>query len=1218
MKLSKIELFGFKSFADRTVLTFDEGVTCVVGPNGCGKSNISDAIRWVLGERSAKLLRGSKMEDVIFNGTDFRKALALAEVSLTIDNQDRGLAIDYNEVTITRRLYRSGESEYLVNKTVCRLKDIQDLILDTGIGSNSYSMIEQGRIDYILNADADERRFLIEEAAGISKYKVKKEEAIRKLERTEENRLRLNDIVQEVTRNIQYAERQAKRASRYQELFEKLRVLEIKKAFHDQAKLAQERKAVEDEQAALKTDFEGQESALHELRAHQETVARALEEIASRYGEQDTIRHQVQSKLEQVEQSLAFHREQRADMANRRSQIAREDAQTREQIERNRVDIGNKQAEYDGFANEKNKACGSFQAAESDLKAAEDKLRQAKQHLESVKSESLEAAGELSKIRNEYHRISVFLDTRAEQKRHKQANAKRLQQEAETWQHKQRSTAEEAAVLSAKLTELKIRKEGLAARSAELESLLAQKENSLRDLDRELRELETQHQMLCEMEKSSADDAQLHDDGDAERLRENITTLREIIRVRDGFEWALDAVLDSYARSWILDDVTAAESAIGKMKRSRPAALGLLLNHPEGVSTGYPEPLPPLEHPRVLCALTDVIEVDERYRDLLEPFIADTYLLEPATSTEELIRELLPLALEYRLVSEEGFVLGPYGMVLFQNRHHAHAQANFQRRGEMDRKRTRIQELSGRVDTLQEEIRAVSAEKDDLMRHKEGLETEILDATIQKESYDSLHHGMEDRLGSYQRELDLIGMETRQMIEMEEDAIAQKNSLESAVRAAEEREKIVQLRQQDILQQIETLDQARSDALRIFAEAKVRWEGVEEKSRLLEGSLAVLKESDQRDRKRIEALAEENISLDAKEKQLEADDIRLRQESVEYESLRGQTEISLGAIREQKQATEQVLAETLKRLEETRSAHQRAQSGIHDFEMKLMDLGFQEKAVVERLLQTYRLRLTDFDPAEYVLEAEEQVGLEETLTELRSKVENIGTVNLLAIEEFDELKKRHEFLLAQQKDLEDAKEQLMETIRKINRTTKGLFEETFRNVQVAFEAYYQILFQGGYARLVLVDESNPLESGIDIVVRPPAKKPTHITLLSGGEKALTAIALLFALFKIKPSPFCVLDEVDAPLDEANIDRFLTVLREFLHQSQFIIVTHNRKTIAMGDSLFGVTMQEPGVSKIVSVRVNALEHGPAPKTAGAGEAEMTIDELVPLKSGAPEN
>lgn len=380
MHLEKITLYGFKSFADKTEIHFDKGVTCVVGPNGCGKSNISDAIRWVLGERSAKMLRGAKMEDVIFSGTDFRKPLAMCEVALTIDNHDRGLPIDYNAVTIARRLYRSGESEYLINKTSCRLKDVQDLILDTGIGSNSYSMIEQGRIDYILSADPEKRRFLIEEAAGISKYQVKKEEAIRKLQRTQENRIRLNDIIAEVKKNILYAERQAKRAEKYKKQLEELKDLEIRKAFFDLDEVNLKKAHLQETESALKKELKATEVCIVESREVQAALSETLRGILDKYAGEDERKHRVLSKTEQMNQQLKFNQEKRMEMAARRGERQQELKQLQINLNNADLEIAAKEDEIEKLVEQKQSAQTVLEDANNALVNAEAALTDAKKN----------------------------------------------------------------------------------------------------------------------------------------------------------------------------------------------------------------------------------------------------------------------------------------------------------------------------------------------------------------------------------------------------------------------------------------------------------------------------------------------------------------------------------------------------------------------------------------------------------------------------------------------------------------------------------------------------------------------------------------------------------------------------------------------------------------------------------------------------------------------
>lgn len=1200
MRLKKLELFGFKSFADRTEIIFDEGVTCVVGPNGCGKSNISDSIRWVLGERSAKMLRGSKMEDVIFNGTDFRKPIAMAEVSLTIDNTDRGLPIEYNEVTITRRLYRSGESEYLINKTICRLKDIQDLILDTGIGSNSYSMIEQGRIDYILNADADARRFLIEEAAGISKFKVKKEEAIRKLERTEENRLRLNDIIHEVHKNIQYAERQARRAERYKEEFERLKKLEVKKAFADIAGIQTAKTNLQNEKDAIREELTQVEGKISGIRKSQEALSESLREITERYRQAESERYGILNKFEQNQQQLKFNQEKRLEIANRQGQIQQEVQQLDEHTQKANEEILQKQQEMDSIAGKRASALEELSAAETAMNGLEAKLTETRRQLEGFKTQSFEVASAASRVRNEYHRLQAFLETTQQQKQKQDAGANRLQEEASAWLSKKQSADLEIITLTRKVEELTLRKAQLDSKVREYQETLKSVQMEEEQTARTLHERETRLSMLQEIEQASRanEDALLEPSENFER--QFVFTLRDIFTVSSGFEWALEAALESFSKSLIAQDLKTAEVLLDRIRDKKATATGVFVRQAEDhpIMNWAPEKL---RHAKIVHALSDVVTIKEGYEPLFRPFIQNTYIsadLNPA----ELLENFFPLSGSSRFLTQGGLVLGPDQKIFFRNTHLSAEQNTFKRNAEIE---TLAAEVASLQQVLTEKTQSIASLETSLHQESAELETQeshLMEAKLQKESLESVRESMEERLESFKRELELIGFELKELSAQQDEASVKKNHLELELAKAEEQEQILRDHQESIAETLSSLDQQKTQALHTFAEHKAAFSHIEERRQLLEESLKIMRDHQNRNQQRIQDLKHETDLLSQRQAAIAGEDTQLEANQEKLQEARREADIAVELVRQEKEKAETTFNELQEELMSTAQRLQELQGSIHQFEMKFMDLGYQEKNISERLLQTYRLNLSELNAQDYPAEeGDVESDMLQEIEALRKKVESLGTVNLLAIEEYEELKQRYEFLMTQQKDLDDAKEQLMETIRKINRTTKGLFEETFTNVQKQFQEYYQTLFRGGHAQLVLVDESNPLESGIDIVVRPPGKKPQHISLLSGGEKALTAIALLFALFKIKPSPFCVLDEVDAPLDEANVDRFLSVLDHFLQSSQFIIVTHNRKTIAKGNSLYGVTMQEAGISKLVSVKVSKDKNATLPVDLVSGKA-----------------
>ena len=1211
MHLSKLELFGFKSFADKTTIHFDRGVTCIVGPNGCGKSNISDAIRWVLGERSAKMLRGSKMEDVVFNGTDFRKPLGMAEVSLTIDNEDRGLPIDYAEVTLSRRLYRSGESEYLINKTQCRLKDIQDLILDTGIGSSSYSMIEQGKIDYILNADPDARRFLIEEAAGISKYKVKKEEALRKLERTEDNVLRLNDIIQEVQKNIQYAERQAKRAEKYKEQFERLKDLETRKAFRDLTVIAGERSAISENHARCESEKEQIASQKNSCRLESEALEQKRQEVAARTQHEESHKYQLKSELDRREQQLKFNEDQRMEFATRRGQISQEEKQLEERLEKNAREIAQRREDQVRLSEDLTRVQTDLAASRERLGAVQQDLAALRDVQERERSTAFELASRITAARNDFHRQTAFLETSAERLNRLQQNLERFQAELKVWSGKYETNTGGLQVLRQKSGDLERSEYEISAKLAESHAGLETLQGEIKSLEKSIHEGETRLEMLRELDQTlSIDMEALRRDHTGLEL-ELIKGIRDIVRVRPGYEQAAEAALGDFSKFLIARDSSAAAKLVEALSGDRQGLVGLLVGSPvENTPAASPSEV---THPLIECALASVIEIDTGYAALLEPFLTGTFVARYAGSGD--IPALLELSRDFRIVTREGFSFTLARKLSLKQG--VPAEHNlFQRANEIEQLLVRIRSEGQAAAARKEQHEALSGITRDLQAQLKVLETEKLDCKIANESLESVQGGITDRLQSYQQEIDLIRFELEELRQQRTTAEAEKARTDAELADLVEKERSVAEKQEACQRVLEQKEEERSQTLREAAELESRFKHLEERGGLIREALTMLEENDAQARERIQFLEEEKERIAGKFAELAAQDQQLRGELTQLGEEINQVEVSLSLMRTELENLERELNEKQAIYETLSGQEKELETRIHQSEMKVMDLGYQERNILDRLQQTYHIELSALKAEDFPLDAAAIEGLDQRIGELRQKVESIGTVNLLAIEEYDELKKRYDFLMVQKLDMEKAREELLEAIRKINRTTKGLFETTFATVGRIFNEYYKILFQGGDAKLVLVDESQPLESGIDIFVRPPGKKLQSMTLLSGGEKALTAIALLCALFRVRPSPFCVMDEVDAPLDEANVDRFLSVVRTFLEHSQFILVTHNRKTIAMGDSLYGVTMEEAGVSKLVSVKVNQTDRSSAlAKTDVPVETTATTSE--PAAEQTPE-
>ncbi|MFH0986302.1 MAG: chromosome segregation protein SMC [Candidatus Omnitrophota bacterium] len=1202
MRLKKLELLGFKSFAEKTEVAFDQGVTCIVGPNGCGKSNVSDAIRWVLGERSAKLLRGSTMEDVIFNGTEVRKPLAFAEVSLTIDNADRGMPIEYNEVTLTRRLYRTGESEYLLNKTQCRLKDIQDLILDTGIGSSSYSMIEQGRIDYILKADPEERRFLIEEAAGIAKYKVKKDESIRKLERTEENLKRLQDIVFEVQKNIQYAERQAKRAERYKLELERLKALEIKRAFYDQ-------RQIEQKKLELTQNFQSKLDALTALEASLQAQHQSIEEqetrvrgIGQRCHVKEGERYQALAQIETNDQKLQFIRDKRVELAQQRGQLLQEQDQLRQALEAAAI----QKNEHLELLRTRQSESGQLQVrlTETNQKLQEHEalIQEAKHALETARKEFFDAAKISTQARNEFHRIKALGENLDAQHRREESNTARLVEQIAAWDERLRFCLQSLENANAGLQSTLTGHQGLRATLHAFEHELTELREHAQEIRLALREKESRLHTLTEMEDENPGAFQEFLNEATHQVPGLVRSLQEIVKVRDGYEWAVDVVLGQFARSLVAGDVPTAQALVERLSARRSLAIGIFLK----TQTAFSAEASQYYASFGFRPLAEFVQIESGYEGLLDNvFVGEAF---PLQQLDALLQAPSPA----NLVSRDGLFLSADRRIFFWN-DQSRSRFFFSRDSEMSKIRQEIESLTTQAQEKETKIGYLETELASLRTQGAEAAEQKTSALIEKESLESERKNIEDRLLGFREEKELSVSEAQDLTQEIARIRAAMERVQASLVQAEQEESRFDGGQRQREKDLEQSLSARENVLNEARQCQTQVEQSQQGMRHLEESLRLIEQHAVKDQERQAFLEQGKERIATKEVDLDQDEAVCVRLAEEHRDRLHAVDVDLELLRKDQREQEELLTGLRHALDQALHSQKVLQDEEHQISLQQMDLDYQLKNVGERLLQRYRLNLSELNGQDYVFTEEELATAEETITALQNKVDSLGTVNLLAIEEYQELKTRYDFLLAQQKDLDDARNSLMEAIRKINQTTKQLFEDTFKQVQETFKQYYQILFRGGEARIFLIDEAHPLESGIDIVVRPPGKKLQNMSLLSGGEKALTAVALLFALFKIKPSPFCLLDEIDAPLDEANIDRFLAVLNTFIDQSQFIIITHNRKTISMGNSLYGVTMEEPGISKIVSVKVRSGD-----ESLPGGDAAVTTSVDTADVSTAPEN
>lgn len=1077
MYFKKLELFGFKSFADRTVLNFEPGITAIVGPNGCGKSNVFDAIRWTLGEQSTKELRGASMEDVIFNGTAQKPSLGFAEVSLTLSNHSRTLPIEYDEVTITRRLFRSGESEYMLNKTIVRLKDIQELLMGTGIGAEAYSLVQQGKVDLVVSARPEDRRMIFDEAAGITKYKAKKREALNKLKDTENNLLRLNDIIIEVRRQIASIERQANKARKYQQEFKNLEALEIRLARHEVRSFSQKREEISAAIHALKSKETENNRQLEERVGLLTNEMNHLGELEQKINDVHAEEIKFDGQIDLDNRQIGFNQERIAEI---RQNAERMKEQKKQLIERCRL----QQEKIEKLKQELNTIQGTLQFNEQnlkekrvDLKRCESAIKEAKEKIAENEEKIMTLSSQQISIRNELTDVM-----------------------------------KESQGGLARKRRLEIEREKVSLEDKEMEQKLSQAQEETRALN----------EKILDLEKARDDQGAILD-----RLRSALAALRQSID-----ELEKKALFYTSQKDFIERLHTQYQDI------PDPVVEGRLIT-----------PTAPLEHHTgIIGKVKEVQAVHNGKLGFLKNLFArsDVQQLYEITCEAKFI-ELDPQEVSRKIEEIQAEIQG------LRAREHADATKIEQE----------VQVFRNIQQTIHDQERALSvvnAQREDLCDKANKLreELELLVCELQE---------VEESLAAVQKQEEQLNYQLDTVnhdIQWSQADIKDKQEV-IATKSQEKEEVTVAIAQ--IVSELES----QKDKL------KSSQEHLEMFSKDLDGWLEEIKRMDDELAAGASRLAQLEQEIRGLVEKIEV--IKRKKESLQE---------ALADSARQKQDVSERMNYTRTNLADCEREIDRIKQEIHDQQMKEQELVFQEKGLKDRLQQTYKVNLDEMEAPSEAEAPFNAFDIEETLAQiehLRKRCEAFGSVNLVAIEEYEELKKRFEFLTKQQSDLLEAKSQLMNTIAKINRSTRQMFTDTFTRVSEEFRIYFKMLFGGGEANLVLLDPENVLESGIDIIARPPGKKLQNISLLSGGEKTLTAIALIFGVFKVNPSPFCILDEIDAALDDSNVGRFSYLLKEFAKLAQFIVITHNKKTISSADIMYGITMPETGVSRIVSVKLS---------------------------------
>lgn len=1179
MFLKRLDIIGFKSFADRIGIDFVPGVTAVVGPNGSGKSNITDAIRWVLGEQSAKSLRGGKMEDIIFSGSDSRKALNFAEVTLTLQNDNQFLPIDYHEVSITRRVYRTGESEFYINKQACRLRDIVELFMDSGLGKEAFSIISQGKVEQILNSKAEERRTIFEEAAGVLKYKTRKKQAEAKLQETEENLHRVQDIVYELETQVAPLKEQASIAKDYLEKKEELEkievaltVVEIEQLHARWEALSKQLTDHNDRDIELTTDIQKKESEMVELRQRmgqldelithlQAELLRASEEHEQLEGRKHVLKERkkntaenkekLEANMTEITNRLSLLREQKTDLEASSRSLHSEIARLRDELRNNEQQRhllnGDIEAEIDSLKSDYIELLNGKASANNELSYLKRQIEQSEVKLAQLKKDN-----------------EKYLQVRAEIETDKLAIRDKL------------STCE---------TELQSQLSHFSREQSELERLrkdYEREETKLVQVNQIFQQAKSRKDVLAEME----DDFTGFYQGVRQVLRARDKQLQgiqgavaELIQVPKKYETAIEIALGGAMQHVVVNHELDARRAIQFLKEHRYGrATFLPLTIIKGKQLSESQLRAIENHPSFIGVAAELVDYEERFQPIITNLLGTVIVTKELKGANEMARAL---QFRCRFVTLDGNVVNPGGSMT--------GGALKQRASSLISRKVELEETKQRLVEMKQQIvqqkNIVTTMKQKIVTQEQTLETT-------RAKGEELRLQQQELMGEL-REVELREKNTNERLALYDMDTEQTN--------AEKEEHVGRVEQLTIkLTTTENKIQQLDEKITYLTEQKNNEQSSKEKLTSENSDLKVrltVKE---------ESLAHHQERLADLLQEIEQNETRLAEYETSLQSILQQMSVSASGEDELEAAAEKKLQDkeaTVKLISERREERVHLQQTLADIEQETKELQRQHKGLIQ-VIRDEEVKQNRLDVEldnklnhlreEYLLTfegAKQQYPLTIPVEEARKKVkltklaiDELGIVNLGAIDEYERVSERYEFLLAQKNDLEVAKDTLYEVISEMDEEMKKRFAQTFSEVRLHFEPVFQALFGGGRADLLLTDEADLLNTGVEIVAQPPGKKLQNLALLSGGERALTAIALLFSILKVRTVPFCVLDEVEAALDEANVQRFSEYLKQFSSETQFIVITHRKGTMEEADVLYGVTMQESGVSKLVSVRL----------------------------------
>ncbi len=1183
MYLKRMELQGFKSFADKTVLEFKEGITAVIGPNGSGKSNISDAIRWVLGEQSMKALRGAKSEDVIFAGTQARKSLGFAEISIVIDNTDGKLPVEYSEVTVTRKIYRSGETGYFINKTPCRLKDITELFMDTGIGKDGYSIIGQGRIDEVLSNKSEDRRHIFEEAAGIVKYRTRKEESEKKLEQTKLNLLRINDILAEIEANIDPLKIQADKAKKFLDLREELKSIEVGLFLHHietyKEKLAQVVKDVEIMQDQKQTEDE----KMQQLQTAKEQLKQEVDQITVNVEELQNLGFESTNKIEKINSEIGITKEKMQNNATNCERLEKEIEEIEQRKNTLQEEIHQKEVKKENLVLNK----GKFQ---EELTNKEKELAELTQKLSDEEISIEEKKKKIEQDTDAKYEITEFISN-------KDVNFENIEKREKTIENEltsiisqldhERTNKQELGkgfyeIQAKKDKQAKILEEKQHEKQACMDKI-KEFDDRIRNLEDEMRMKDSRLKFLIETEKEKEGYIKsvktlLNDCEKDSSLNKGMEgVLANIISVDKKYETAIEMCLGQALQNIVTKTEDDAKKLIEHLRVNNLGRASFLpMSSVKGKKL---DRIIKNSAEGIIGIASDLVKCDKKYEQIILNLLGRTLVVENMKSAIEVAKLN---SYNFRIVTLEGDIISPSGSITG---------------GSVVKKTVNILGRSREIEEIDKKIKDLKHQIENVSNEKEKYSTSVTDVIEET-----------TRLEKELQEIEVVFATENQKMVAVESNISRLEGERDKYKAEQEtlkqqKEEIIHLKEEK-QKEIETLNIEISDLSKVVEEfalknkenqkyiddlnfditnLKISVTSFEESGTSIDEMIDRIKadienqdKSMEAKKSNVKAIIEENTELDTKI-------INLQQEIEKIKSDVQNSSSKVDELKKTRIAKNEELSKTESKINDQFEVLEGLKEQIVKLDVKKTKLEQDLEQEVNGLWEEYELTpnmVEEYKKPENIAQTQKEVN------RIRNEIKDLGSINIDAIEEYKKTKERYDFMCEQRLDLENTATKLRKMIEDMTETMKSQFAEKFKQINKNFNEVFVELFGGGKAELILQDESNILECGIDIQVQPTGKKLQNMMLLSGGEKAFTAIALLFAILKINPAPFCILDEIEAALDDVNVYRFAEYLKKFCKETQFLVITHRKGTMEVADTVYGVTMEENGISKLLSMRLKS--------------------------------